>query len=129
MKSWLQDDDIEMYSTHNEGKSVIAEISIKTFKNKIYKYMTSVSKNIYIDKLDDKVNKYNTYHSSIKMKLVNVQSKIHIDFGRENNHKDHQCKVGDHVRSSKYKNIFAKGYTSNQSEEIFVIKNVKILCC
>ena len=72
MKSWLQDDDIEMYSTHNEGKSVIAEISIKTFKNKIYKYMTSVSKNIYIDKLDDKVNKYNTYHSSIKMKLVNV---------------------------------------------------------
>ena len=72
MKSWLQDDDIEMYSTHNEGKSVIAEISIKTFKNKIYKYMISVSKNIYIDKLDDEVNKYNTYHSSIKMKLVNV---------------------------------------------------------
>ena len=72
MKSWLQDDDKEMYSTHNEEKSVIAEISIKTFKNKIYKYMTSVSKNIYIDKLDDKVNKYNTYHSSIKMKLVNV---------------------------------------------------------
>ena len=129
MKSWLQDDDTEMYSTHNEEKSVIAEISIKTFKNKIYKYMTSVSKNIYIDKLDDKVNKCNTYHSSIKMKLVNVQSKTHIDFGRENNHKDRKCKIGDHVRSSKYKNIFAKGYTSNQSEEIFVIKNVKILCC
>ena len=53
IKSWLEKNDVEMYSTHNEGKSVIAERFIRTLKNKIYKYMTSVSKNVYIDKLDD----------------------------------------------------------------------------
>ena len=75
MKSWLEKNDIGMYSTHNEGKSVVAERFIRTLKNKIYKYMTSVSKNIYIDKLDDIVNKYNnTYHSTIKLKPVDVKS-------------------------------------------------------
>ena len=70
MKSVLQNDDIEMYSTNNEGKSVTAERFIRTLKNKIYKYMALISKNVYIDKLDDIVNKYNiTYHSAIKMKL------------------------------------------------------------
>ena len=59
MKSWLDKDDIEMYSTHNKGKSVFAERFIRTLKNKIHKYMTSISKNVYIDKLDDIVNKYN----------------------------------------------------------------------
>ena len=62
-----------MYSTHNEGRPVITERFIRTLKNKIYKYMTSVSKIMYIDKLDDIVNKYNnTYHSTIKMKHVDV---------------------------------------------------------
>ena len=56
MKSWLQDNDIQIYSTHNEGKSVVAERFIRILKNKIYKYMTSISKNVYIDKLDDIVN-------------------------------------------------------------------------
>ena len=70
-KKWLQDNDIVMYSTNNEGKSVIAERFIRTLKNKIYKYMTSISKNVYIDKLDDIVNKYNnTYHSTIKIKWM-----------------------------------------------------------
>ena len=65
-KKWLQDNDIEMYSTHNEGKSVIAQRFIRTIKEKIYKYMTSISKNVYIDKLHDIVKKYNnTYHKSI----------------------------------------------------------------
>ena len=59
MKSWLGKNDIEMYSTRNEGKTVVAERSIKTLKNKICKYVTSISKNICIDKLDDIVNKYN----------------------------------------------------------------------
>ena len=59
MKSWLQDNDIVAYSTHNEGKSVVAERFITTLKNKIYKHMTSISKNVYIDKLDDIVNEYN----------------------------------------------------------------------
>ena len=67
MKSWLEKNDLEMYSTHNEGKSVIAERFIRTLKNKIYKYMTSISKNVHINKLDDTVNKYNnTYHITIK---------------------------------------------------------------
>ena len=68
MKSWLEKNDIEMYSTHNEGNSVVAERFIRALKNKIYKYMTSISKNVYNDKLDDTVNKYNnTYHSTIKL--------------------------------------------------------------
>ena len=82
-KKWLRDNDIVMYSTHKEGKSVVSEGFIRTIKSKIYKYMTSISKNVYINKLDDI------------------------------------------VRISKYKNIFAKGYMPNWSEEVFVIKKVK----
>ena len=67
-----------MYSTHNEGKSVIAERFIKTLKGKIYKYMTSISKNVYIDKLDEIVDEYNnTYHTTIKMKPIDVKDTIH----------------------------------------------------
>ena len=81
MKSWLHDNDIEMYSTVNEGKSVIAEISIGTLRNKIYKYMTLVSKNVHIDKLDDIAIKCNnTYHSTIKMKPVDVNSSTYFHF-------------------------------------------------
>ena len=74
MKSFLRNNDIGMYSTYNEEKSVIAERFIRTLKNKIYKYMTSIPKNVYIDKLDNIVNKYNNkYHSTIKMKPVNAK--------------------------------------------------------
>ena len=125
-KKWLKNNDIEMYSTNNERKSVIAERFIKTLKNKIYKYMTSTSKNVYIDKLDDIVIKYNnTYHTSIKMKPVDVKDNIYIGFKKEVNDKNHKFKVCDHVRISKYKNIFAKGYMPNWSEEIFIIKKIK----
>ena len=73
-KKWLRDNDIVMYSTHNEGKSVVAERFIRTLKSKIYKYMTSISKNVYIDKLDDIVDEYsNTYHTVIKMKPIDVK--------------------------------------------------------
>ena len=117
-KKWLRDNDIVMYSTHNEGKSVVAERFIRTLKGKIYKYMTSISKNVYIDQLYDILNEYNnTYHTTIKMKP--------IDTSKEINNKDPKFKVGDHVRISKYKNIFAKGYMPNWSEEVFVIKKVK----
>ena len=103
-----------MYSIHNEEESVVAERFIRTLKNKIYKYITSESKKVYIDKLDDIVGEYNnTYHRKIKMKPVNVKNNTYIDFKKEVNDKDPKSKVGDHVRSSKYKNIFAKGYTSN----------------
>ena len=111
MKSWLQKNDIEMYSTHNERKSVVAERFIRTLKIKIYKYMTSVSKNLYIDKLDEIVNKYNnTYHSSTEMKPIDGKPSTYIDFDKKNNKEGPKRKVGDHVRISKYENIFAKGY-------------------
>ena len=125
-KSWLQSNDIETYSTHNEGKSLVAEGFITTLKNKIYKYMTSLSKSVYIDKLDNIVNKYNnTYHRKIKMKPVDVKSSTDIDFDKENNEKDPKFKVGEDVEISKYKNISAKDYVPNQSEKVFVIKKVK----
>ena len=115
-----------MYSTHNEGKSIAAERFIKTLKSKIYKNMTSVSKNVYIDKLGDIVNEYNnTYHTTIKMKPIDVEDNTYINADEEINSKDPKFKVGDRVRISKYKNIFAKVYTPNWSEEVFVIKKVK----
>ena len=115
-----------MYSTHNEGKYVVAERFIRTLKNKVYKYMTSISKNVYIDKLDDIVNEYNNpYHRTIKMKPIDVKDNTYINIGKEVNDKDPKFKVGDHVRISKYKNIFAKDYTPNWSEEIFVIREIK----
>ena len=98
---WLKDD-TEMYSIHNEGKSVVAERFIRTLKTKIYKYMTSISKNVYIDKLDDIVDEYNnTYHRTIKMKPVDVKDNTYIDFKKESNDKNPKFKVGDHVRISK----------------------------
>ena len=119
-------DDIETYSTHDEGKSVVAERFIRTLKTKIYKYMTSVSQNVYINKLDDIVGEYNnTYHRTIKMKPIDVKDNTYIDFNKEVNDKDPKFMVGDHVRISKYKNIFAKGDIPNWSEEVFVIKKVK----
>ena len=130
VKKWLKDNDTEMHSIHNEGKPVVPE-KTRTLETKIYKYMTSVSKNVYIDKLDDKVNEYNnTYHRTIKMKPVDVKDNAYIDSTdlhsiKEVNAKDPKFRVGDHVRISIYKNIFAKGHTPNWSEEVFVTKNVK----
>ena len=113
-----------MYSTHNEEKSVVAERFIRTLKNKIYKYMTLISKNVYIDKLDDIVNGYNnTYHRTIKMKPIDVKGNTYINISKEV--KKPKFKVDDYVRISKQKIIFAKGYTPNWSEEIFVIKEIK----
>ena len=120
-----------MYSIHNEGKSVVVERFIRTLKTKIYKYMTSISKNVYIDKLDDIVDEYNnTYHRTIKMKPIDLKSNTYIDSmelhsEKKVNDKDPKFRVGDHVRISKYKNIFANGYTPNCSEEIIVITKIK----
>ena len=115
-----------MYSTNNEGKSVIAERFIKTLKSKIYKYMTSISKNVYIDKLNAIVNKYNnTYHTTIKMKPIDVKDNTYINTNKEINYKDPKFKVGDYVRISNYKDIFAKGYMPYWSEEVFVIDRIK----
>ena len=123
MKSWLEKNDVEIYSTHNERKSVVTERFIRTIKNK---HMTSISKNIYIDKLDDIVNECNnTKHRATKMKPIDVKDNTYIDFGKKVNDNDPKFKVGYHVRISKYKNIFGKDYAPNWSEEVFVIRKIK----
>ena len=134
-KKWLSDNDIIMYSTYNEGKSVVAERFIRTLKSKLYKHMTAIGKNVYYDVLDDVVNKYNnTKHSTIKMKPIDVRDttkssslqrnnnkRVYID---EHNEKRSRFKIGDRVRISKFKNIFAKEYTSNWSKEIFIVDKI-----
>ena len=130
MKSWLQDNNIETYSTNKERKSVVMERFIRNLKNKIYEHMTSISKNVYIDKLANLVEKYNNaYNSTMKMNPVDVKfSSTYTEFDKENSAKDPKFKVGDHVRISKYKSIFAKGYVPNWSQEVFMIKKVKKYC-
>ena len=112
-----------MYSTQNAGKSVVAERFIRTIKNKIYKYMTSISKDLSIDKLDVIVNEHNnTYHRTIKIKPIDVKDNTYLNIGKEVNDNNPKFKVGEHVRISKYKNTFAKSHTPNGSEEVFLIK-------
>ena len=82
----MQDNDIEMYSRGNKEKCSVAEIFIRTLEKKIYKYMTSVSKNVYIDKLDEVVNTYNKYYSTIEIKLLDVKSKTFINSIKEKNY-------------------------------------------
>ena len=133
-KKWLSNNDIIMHSTYNEGKSVVAERFIRTLKNKLYKHMTANGENVYYDVLDDVVNEHNNAkHSTIKMKPIEVgdttkssslernNKRVYID---EHNEKDSRFKVGDRVRISKFKNIFAKGYTPNWRTEIFIVDKV-----
>ena len=101
-KRFLNINSIEMYSTYNEGKSVVAARFIRTLKNKIFKHMTAVSKNVYFDVLDDIVNKYNnTVHRSIKMKPIDLTSDSYAEYNEDSNKKDPNFKVGDHVRISR----------------------------
>ena len=123
-EKWLSDNDIIIYSTYNEGKSVVAERFIRKLKNKLYKHMTGTGKNVYYDFLDDVVKKYNnTKHSTIKMKPIDVGDNkiVYID---EHNKKDSRFRVGDRVRISKFKNVFAKRYTPNWSKEIFIVDKI-----
>ena len=123
-EKWLSDNDINMYSTYNEGKSVVAEGFIRTLQNKLYKHMIATGKKVYYDVLDDVVNKYNnTKHSTIKMKPIDVKNnkRVYID---EHNEKDSKFKVGDRIRISRYKNIFAKGYAPNCSSAIFIVDKI-----
>ena len=99
IESFLQNNIIETCLTYYEGKSVVAGRFIGTLKNKIYKYMVSISKNVYIDKLDDIVNKYNNaYHSTIKMKPVDVKLNTYINSSKEINNEDAKFKIGNNNR-------------------------------
>ena len=106
-----------MHSVHNEEKPITAERLIRTLKNNIYKYMTSISKNVYIDELDNIVKKYNnTYHRKIKMKPVDVMSKTYIESSKEINDKDRKFK------------IFAQNITLQIKKKFLSLKKLKILC-
>ena len=106
IKSYLEKNDIEIHSIHNEGKSTVVKRLIRTLKSKIYKYMTWVSKNVYTDKLDDIVDEYNnTYHRTIKMKPVDVMSGNYNEYIVNSNDKNPKFQVGDKIRISKDKNI------------------------
>ena len=110
-----------MYLINNEGKFVVAGRIIRALKTKIYKYLTSLSKNVYIDKLDVIFNKHNnTCHSTIKMKPVDGKDNTCIVSDKESNNKYPKLRVGDRVKISKH-NIFVKDYSPNWSEEIFLI--------
>ena len=126
-RKWLKDNDIEMYSIHNEQKSVVAERLFRTLKTKIYKYMTSISKNVYIDKLDDIVNEYNnTYHTTIKMKPVDVKDNTYIDFKKEVNDKSPKFKVGDNVKISKYNFFLLKDTHQTGLKKFLLLVKLKI---
>ena len=115
-KRFLKINNNEMYSTYIEGKSVVTERFIKTLKNKLFEHMIAVSKNVYFDVLDDIVTNYNnTVHRTMKMKPIDVTSDSYAEYNED----------GDHVRMSKYKNIFAKRYTQNWSKEVFVVSKIK----
>ena len=122
---FLKINNIEMYSIFNEGKSVVAERFIKTLEKKIYKHMTAISKNVYYEALDDIVNKYNNMvHRTTKVKPIDATDDSFAEYNGESNKKDAKFMIGDHARISKYKNIFAKGYAPNWSEEPFVINEI-----
>ena len=103
-----------MYSTYNKGNSFAAERFIRTLKSKIFKHKTAISKNFYFDVLHDIVDKYNNpVHKAIKMKPIDVTGDSYAEYHDDFNKKDLKFKAGDHVRISKYKNIFAKRYAPN----------------
>ena len=125
-KRFLKINKTDMYSSYNEGKSVVAERFIRRLLNKIFKHMTAVSKNVYFDVLENIVKKYNnTVHRTIKMKPTDVTSDSYAEYIEDFNEKDLEFKVVDPIRISKYKNIFAKEYTQNWSEEVFIISKIK----
>ena len=125
-KRFLKIDDSEMYSTYKEGKSVVAERFIRSWKTRFLSTWQLLQKNIYFDVLDDIVNKYNnTGHRTIKVKPIGVTSDSYAECNEDSNVTKPKVKTGNHVRISKYKNIFAKEYTQTWSEKVFVVSKIK----
>ena len=117
---------MEMWSTQNEGESFVAERFIITWRKKKYKSMTSISNNVYNDKLDDIVNKYNnTYHGTKKLNSADINSGMYTEYGVRHKDEDPKFWVGDHVTLLKHIKRFPKGYNLNWSEEVLVIKKAK----
>ena len=127
-KRFLKINNSEMYAIYIEGKSVVAERFIRTLKNKILKQMTAVSKNVYFNVFDDIVDEYNnTVHRTVK--LIDVKSDCYAEYDEDSNEKDPKFKVGDHVRISKYKNIFVKDTFNIGQKKFLLLVKLKIQFC
>ena len=125
-KDVLEINSIEMYSTYNERKSVIAERFIRTLKNKIFKHMAAISKNVYFDVLDDIFNKYNnTVHRTVKMKPIDVTSGSYAEYNEDFNKKILNLKLVIMLEFQNTKTFFAKRYAPNWSEDAFVVSGIK----
>ena len=125
-KNFLKINNIEMYATYNEGKSVVAERFIRTLKNKIFKHMTDISKSVYFDVLDDIVNKHNnTVHKTFKMKATDVTDDSYAEYNEDFNKKILNLKLVTMLEFQNTKIIFAKGYVPNWSEKVFVVNKIK----
>ena len=126
-KDLLKTKSIEIYSAYSEGKSVPAERFIRTLENKIFKHMTAISKNVYLDVIDDIVNKYlNTVDKTITMKPIDVMGDTYAESNENSNKKDPKFKVGDHVRISKYKNILLKDILQITQKKFLLLLRLKI---
>ena len=124
-KRFLKINNVEMYPTYNEGKSVVVERFLRTLKNKIFKHMIAISKNVYFEVLDDIVNECNNkVHRIIKMKPTDVPSDSYAEYNGDYNVTKAKFKVSDCVRISKYKNTFAKGYMQNWSGGVLIISKI-----
>ena len=116
-----------MYSAHNEEKSVVAERFLRNFKNKIYKHMTAVSKNVYFNILDDIVDEYNTTcHRTINMKPIDVKSDSYGEYNEECNKKDPKFKTGDHVRIQSIKTFLLKHMLLIGQKKFLLLKRLKL---
>ena len=116
-----------MYSTYNEGKSVVAERFMRRLKRKIFKHMTVISKNVHFDVLDDIVNEYNNRaYKSIKIKPTVVTSDSYAENNEDSNEKDPKFKVGYHVRISKYKNILLRDTHKVVQKKFLLLVKLKI---
>ena len=119
--------DIEMYSTYNEGKSVVPEKFIRTLKNKFFKHMTVVLKTVYFNVLDDIVNKYsNAVHRTIKMKPTDVTSDSYAEYNKDSNEKDRKFKVGDHLRISNTKTFLLKDLLQIGQKKFLLLIKLKM---
>ena len=127
-KRFLKINNSEMYAIYSEGKSVVAERVIRTLKNKILKQMTAVSENVYLNVFDDIVDEYNnTVHRTVK--LIDVTSDCYAEYDEDSNEKDPKFNVGDHVRISKYKNIFVKDTFNIGQKKFLLLVKLKIQFC
>ena len=130
MKSWLEKTTTGTYSRYSEGKSVVTKRFIRTLKKRIYKYMTSIPRNVYIEKLDDIVNKHNnTIHSTIKMKPVNVNPKTYINSSKEINDKDSKFEIGVLLEYQNIKTFLEKAMFQIGLKNFLCLKKLKTLCC